>query len=236
MRLDLVRRQLVVQHVEKLSPRMIRISVGGPELAGFNSPSPDDHIKIFFPGPDGQPIGRDFTPRRYDPAAGRLDIDFALHEGGIASAWAEHARPGDTLFMGGPRGSSVVRAPGAWWLLIGDETALPSIGRRLEEFEAGTKVLTLTAVAEATERLIWSTPADLAEHWVYRADPADPAPLLEAVRKLELPAGPGFIWVAAETEVSRAIRQHLLEERHHSEAWIKTSGYWTAGSAGTGSK
>lgn len=215
---------------------MVRVTLEGPELAGFHSPSPDDHIKVFFRSESGEPVGRDFTPRRYDAEAGTLAIDFALHAGGVASAWAEQARPGDVLFMGGPRGSSVVRAPGAWWLLIGDETALPAIGRRLEELEAGTRVIVIAAVTDAAERLTWKTRGTLDEYWVHRADAADPAPLLAAVTSLILPSGPGFIWVAAETGVARAIRQHLLEERQHPEPWIKTSGYWTSGDPGRSDK
>jgi NADPH-dependent ferric siderophore reductase len=34
-----------------------------------------------------------------------------------------------------------------WWLLIGDETALPSIGRRVEGLAAGVHAITLVAVA-----------------------------------------------------------------------------------------
>ncbi|MFC7662843.1 siderophore-interacting protein [Methylorubrum suomiense] len=93
---------------------MRRITLTGPDLDGFASPGFDDHVKMFFAapghdrpvlpetGPDGlvfpetgpQPLGRDFTPRRYDPEARELDIDFALLHEGPASRWAAEARPG----------------------------------------------------------------------------------------------------------------------------------------------
>jgi NADPH-dependent ferric siderophore reductase len=36
---------------------------------------------------------------------------------------------GDAIRIGGPRGSQVIEGPIAHWLLVGDETALPAIGR-----------------------------------------------------------------------------------------------------------
>jgi NADPH-dependent ferric siderophore reductase len=42
-----------------------------------------------------------------------------------------------------------------------------------------------------------------------------------------LPAGDGFIWVAAESGVARAIREHVLETLAHPAAWTKVSSYWT---------
>ena len=104
-----------VTSVEAISPRMRRIALGGEELKGFASAAADDHVKLFFPdrgqdrpvlpslGPNGpvfsdgaaRPVMRDFTPRRFDPNAGELMIEFVLHGHGPASAWAEQARPGN---------------------------------------------------------------------------------------------------------------------------------------------
>ncbi|HKO53158.1 MAG TPA: siderophore-interacting protein [Polyangiaceae bacterium] len=42
-------RLLEVVRTESLSPRMRRITLGGPELAGFVSLAPEDHVKVFFP-------------------------------------------------------------------------------------------------------------------------------------------------------------------------------------------
>ena len=70
---------------------------------------------------------RDYTPRRHDAEAGTLEIDFALHEAGPATQWAEQAKVGDLLGVGGPRGSFIVPTDFDWHLLIGDDTALPAI-------------------------------------------------------------------------------------------------------------
>jgi len=227
-RLESVRRSVTVENVRSLTPRMLRVTVVGDELAGFISPSPDDHIKIFFSTPDGGEAKRDYTPRRFDPEARLLSIDFALHEGGAASEWARQAKPGDRLVIGGPRGSTVISAPDAWWLLIGDETALPSVGRRLEEMAGGTQVITLMGVAGREDELPFETKTNLTALWVHRPESqaAEPRPILKAVSELKLPAGEGFIWIAAETEVSRAVRDYFVDTIGHPSEWIKASSYW----------
>lgn len=45
---EIKRRRLQVLRVEDLTPRMRRITVGGPELAGFVSLGTDDHVKLLF--------------------------------------------------------------------------------------------------------------------------------------------------------------------------------------------
>lgn len=145
-------RLLEVQRTEMLTQHMVRITLGGEDLAGFESPGFDDHIKLFIPAPgeeapprpelsergvsfpagQAHPAVRDFTPRHHDPVAGTLQIDFALHETGPASEWARQARPGQKLGIGGPRGSFILPIDFDWHLLIGDETAAgdhPSAGR-----------------------------------------------------------------------------------------------------------
>jgi NADPH-dependent ferric siderophore reductase len=53
--------------------------------------------------------------------------------------------------ISGPRGSLIISDDFDWWLLIGDETALPSIARRVEGLAAGVHAITLVAVAGAAE-------------------------------------------------------------------------------------
>ena len=44
-------RLLQVREVSRITPKMVRIVVGGDELAGFVSAAHDDHVKLFFPQP-----------------------------------------------------------------------------------------------------------------------------------------------------------------------------------------
>jgi len=99
------------------------------------------------------------------------------------------AEPGQQLAVGGPRGSFVVPDDFDWYLFIGDETALPAIGRRLEELRGGVRAIVVAAVAGPEEEQSFDSRADVETVFVHRplsrAD--DPAPLLDAVRALALP-------------------------------------------------
>ncbi|MCB8839449.1 siderophore-interacting protein [Aurantimonas sp. VKM B-3413] len=238
VRHELRRRQLSVVSTERLSPAMLRIVLGGEELRGFTSLGADDHVKIFLPGEDGaEAERRDYTPRHYDARRNELTLDFAVHEAGPATAWALSAKVGDALTIGGPRGSLVIEESVRRFLLIGDETALPAIGRRIEEAGPGVSIVSLVAVPEPADKQNFETAADLHAHWVHRplerAD--DPEALLAALRTIEIEPD-CFVWIAAEASVVRALRSVLLEERAHPKTWFKASGYWVRGKADTTEK
>lgn len=232
VRHDLVKRNLEVRAVERLTPHMIRVTLGGTELAGFTSLSPDDHIKIFVPGLGGSPTRRDYTPRHYDAQNGTLVLDFVNHHGGPAAAWARAAKPGDRLEVGGPRGSQVISGSIDHWLLIGDETALPAIGRRVEELPAQTPVTTLVAVPGPDDEQAFATTASHVSHWVHRSmeQAYDATGILATLKNLEI-RDRTFVWVGAEAHVAKAVRQYLLDERKVPAQWIKASGYWLKGQA-----
>lgn len=235
---DLKRRTLTVAEAFYLTPHMIRIMLTGEDLADFISLSPDDHIKLIFPTDTEKPEMRDYTPRSFDCKAQTLTIDFAIHDAGPATAWAIQAAPGDTLQIAGPRGSAVVAQIFDWWLLIGDETALPAIGRRVEELPEGVDVITLTAVPGLEDRQEFVSKARHESRWLYRpvSEAADPAALVDAAKSVILPEGKGFIWIAAEAKVARALKDHFLDERAHPHTWMKASGYWVQGQADTADK
>jgi NADPH-dependent ferric siderophore reductase len=174
------------------------------------------------------PVMRDYTPRRYDAAANTLVIDFVLHGDGPAAGWASQARPGQFLGVGGPRGSFIVPDDFDWYLLAGDETALPAIGRRLDELPAGACVLVVVEVADAGEEQRFDSRADVTTLWLHRADDGAEATsgLVTAVAGLTLPSGEGYAWVAAEAATAKAMRRHLVEERGLPKDRVKAAAYW----------
>jgi NADPH-dependent ferric siderophore reductase len=217
-------RLLQVKRVQPLTPHLIRVTFTGDDLHDFESASFDDHIKVFFPapgadkpvlpsaGPNGpvfpedqpRPVARDFTPRRYDRAARELDIEFAMHEAGPAASWAAQAKVGQYLGIGGPRGSLLIPTGFDWHLLIGDETALPAIARRLKELPAGTRVAAILEVADPSARMDFDTEAELHAVWRYRSEsPYRGDALLQAVRETYLPEGEGYVWAAGESATMR---------------------------------
>lgn len=236
VRHDTRRRSLTVESITDITPGMRRIILRSDELADFISLAPDDHIKIFIPTAEGEER-RDYTPRRYDNAERRLTIDFALHEAGPVTQWAIGARPGDRLEIGGPRGSAVVSASVKRWLLIGDETALPAIGRRIEESGAGTVITALAAVTGPLEEQVFETRAELDTRWAHRplSEATDAAALLTLLSTVDIKPET-FVWIAAEAAVTRDIRNYLLTERSYPLSWMKASGYWMFGKADTTEK
>lgn len=238
LRHELKRRQVTVKEVTRLTPNMLRIVFTGDDLTDFNSPAPDDHVKLFFPTSSGATEARDYTPRAFDNTAQTLTIDFALHEGadvktGPATYWAINAKPGDQLQIGGPRGSTIIAPDFDWWLLIGDETALPAIARRLAERPARTKVKAIISVAGPADEQGFETSPDCEIIWLHRAtdQAADPSLLLALLQTIDPPEGDGFLWIAAEATVARAARDYLVNTRGHRLAWTKSSGYWLKGVA-----
>jgi len=249
VRHDTRMRLLDVVGVNDITPLMRRISLKG-DMEGFVSLGHADHIKAFF-FPEGVeprivPIGergaefaegekpamRDYTPRYFDAAAGTIDLDFVLHGDGPASSWAAQAKVGQKLLIAGPRGSMVVADDFDWYLLAGDETALPALGRRIEELPAGTKVTALIEVDNADEEQQFVTAADLTLIYLHRnGRPAGTTDLLlEAITALQFPAGDAHVYVAAEGGKTRAIRAHL-EQRGWKPEWLRAAGYWLLGTA-----
>jgi NADPH-dependent ferric siderophore reductase len=238
---EIKRRRLQVLRVVDITPRMRRVTLGGPELHGFISLGSDDHIKLLFPqnaaelaalqsptfsikGDGPQPAMRDYTPRRLDLSIGELDIDFVLHGDGPASTWAEQAQVGQHLYIGGPRSSMIVPDIFDSYLLIGDETAIPAIARRLEELPAGRTVLAVIEIANAAEQQTLQSAADVEVIWVVRGQ----ADLLDTVRKLTLPSGTLYSFVATESKLSRQVRRVLLDTHKVNEEYLKAVGYWRA--------
>lgn len=241
-------RHAQVVSAENLTPNMRRIVIAGEELEGFESQGFDDHVKLFPPldgraqilpstdadnnpvWPDPMPVGRDYTPRYFDPQTRELTLDFAIGHGGPATAFAEQAKPGDAIGMGGPRGSFLVPVDYEQQLLIGDDTALPAIARRLEELPAGRKVIACIEVEDEGDEQPLPTKADAEIIWVHRKGTprgdgqALTAAALEAAKRID--PKDAFVWAACESAVARSLRAKLLEVQDFNTKSMRVSAYW----------
>lgn len=243
VRHPVVFRAITVKRIENITPMMRRVVFSGAELEGFHSAAPDDHAKFFFPAPgtalqkptmtpeglefpDGAnpPPMRDYTPRRFDAATRELTVDFVLHGDGPAAGWAANAEPGQTIGVGGPRGSMLVAQDFDTYVLAGDETALPAIGRWLEEMPASAKVMVIVEVANENERQDLASHAQADIRWCFRNAGSDT--LETSLRDLPMPSGDTFWWVATESRRARNLRTLLVEQRGANSAWVKATGYW----------
>lgn len=239
-----------VVRVRRVTPRMARVTLAG-DFAELPGAAATDHVKVFFPAPGEElpvmprigerglvppPPGtprnyRDYTVRRLDRAGGEMDLDMVVHEHGLAGAWAAAARPGLKVGVLGPRGSEIVATDLDWYLLAGDETALPAIGRWLAEMPAGATAQVLVEVADAGEEQELSSAADVAVRWLHRDGvPAGESDLLEtALAGVRLPPGRGFVWVAGEAGTLRPIRRSLRARDDLDPRDLDVDGYWRRG-------
>jgi NADPH-dependent ferric siderophore reductase len=213
---------LLVPRVGDRSPRW-------PELARDG--------RIVWPqGSHGVSMRR-YTSRRQDPRAGELDVDFVLHGDGPAAAWAAAAEPGDVL--GVASSAPLGDAPAGWLLLVGDETALPAIGRILGAAAPGTRGVALVEVAGPEEEQPLPAPPGVEVHWLHRAgaEPGTGTLLVDAVAALERPAGEDvFAWVAAESAAVRAVRADLRGRWGLRRSQHHAIGYWRRGRAMSGTE
>ncbi len=225
VRHELKRRALQVVCAESLGPLVRRVTFGGDDLADFVSLSFDDHVKLFVPASDGaDPVARDYTPRRFDPVARELSIDFCLHGDGPAARWAQQAQPGQTVTIGGPRGSFVVPPDLDWHLLVGDASAWPAVARRLEELPAHATVFAIVQMPHAADRVTLHHATGRQPLWV-----DDLARCLDALRALPPLLGEGFAWCAGEAADMVAVRRVLLEEKGLDRRAVRAAAYWKRG-------
>lgn len=240
-------RTLQVHRTERITPRMVRVTLGGDELAGFPGDGPDQRIRMFFPA-DGQgrpalprgssggpvwppgvprPAMRTYTVRRFDPASGELDVDFVLHDGaGPAAAWAQRAAAGDWVGVSDPGGRFRPDPEVDTLLLIGDESALPAIATILAELPAGARAEAFVEVADAAEEQPLSSAAELRTQWLHRGDAAPGTALTAAVRAAQLPQGRYQAWVSGEASAVRELRDHLLDDRGLDRRQVYATNYW----------
>jgi NADPH-dependent ferric siderophore reductase len=236
-----------VERVERLTPRIVRVVLGGDGLVSFQpTAATDQYVNVVFPPPgapyqvpfdvddarggDHRPVGRRYTVRAWDPVARQITIDFVVHgDVGVAGRWANHARPGDLLQFTGPSGGYSPHPDADWYLMVGDESALPAIGASLEQVPEGRPVLAALVVDDAEHELELATPGELSVQWVHRGQGDSSDALVAAVAALEFPTGAVSAFVHGEAAETRAVRRHLLGERGVDRAALSVSPYWRRG-------
>lgn len=241
-------RQLDVRSADRITPRVVRVVLGGDELADFASTGNDQRIKLCLPRP-GQPtpLGRDraevfalpreqqpkqrtYTVRRFDPDRSELTVDLVLHEHRApGSAWATAVRPGERIVTVGPSPSYQPDPAADRLVLAGDETALPAIAAIAEQLPAGARASAHVEIADEREQQQITSAAEVTWHWIHRGGRAPEGdPLVEHLREADLGPRPS-LWIGAEAAAVRALRDEfaaLGRDRLHALA------YWRRDRAG----
>jgi len=243
-------RELVVLRTARMSPSMIRVTLGGPDIEGFSSHVAEEHVRLIFPDEHGVlrlperngrgltwprplPVSREYTVRRHD--AGELDIDIAVHASGIGSDWAERVQPGERIPVAGPPGGRAVPQDYDRYLFAGDLTAQPQIARYLERLPADAVGHAFVEVTGPEEEIPMSAPGGIAVTWVHRgAVVAEESDALGRALRVVPPRADGerlLAWAAAEAGVLKTIRGWLRDELGTEKQHTVVTGYWKRGVA-----
>lgn len=162
------------------------------------------------------------------PAGGvEVDVDFVVHEGGLAAEWARGARPGDALGMSSAIPISAVPEDAAWVVVLADAPGLPAALRLLEGLPVGVRATAVLEVERAEHEQPVLTAADAEVVWLHGGNGHGRSRLAEALCAMELPAGPGFVWAATEGATMRTVRKRLRFELGLPAERYRTVGYWT---------
>ncbi|WP_411558301.1 siderophore-interacting protein [Plantibacter sp. MPB07] len=242
----------IVTAATPLSPNLIRITLGGPGVEDFVSTGTgDEYVRVFFPHgadptdvslpvpsgdwwetPEGSPQApmRTYTISavRQDPV--EIDIDFVVHEAGVAGPWAVRARPGHVLGLNSPTGLYAPPADIGWQVLVADLTGLPAVTRIVAQSPPGLRTRVVLEVPSERDRIAVETNDDVTVTWVVGGNGHGPSALGRLVRSVvdeRLPLDQGYIWVAGETVALRDVRKYLRKELGLPATRFKVVGYWT---------
>lgn len=244
-------REMTMRGARDVTPNMRRITLAGTDVAHFETGGL--HVRVLIPpkgrtprwpstGPDGRvvwPKGEDelvaraYTIRSIDRERGELDIDVVLHDDSAGSIWARTVQPGDPVGLMGPGGGDI--APADWYLLCGDETALPAIARIAEALPAEARATILLEVADASEEQPITSSAAIELRWLHRGGAAaGTTDLLEAaVKAVEWPeSAVPYVLAGCEQKSARAIRSYLRKERALAKDRHLVAAYWRRGHEG----
>lgn len=159
-----------------------------------------------------------YTVRATDPAAGWLDTDIFLHQGGRTTGWALSDPTGRQIGLFGPSGGGVPAAPRL--LLAGDETAYPAMAR-------------IVAARPDAQGDVWllgrsdDYPFPAHPGLTLHHQPGGAAALVQTLRDAPPPAD-AFLWMGAEKAGIAALRDLVLDEIGHDRRQTHLAAYWSA--------
>jgi NADPH-dependent ferric siderophore reductase len=230
---------------------MLRIVLGGDELAGFAIESPASSVRLLLPpvgagkiempswtgnqfelaNGDRAPI-RTFTPRAFDSERLELTLDIVLHDHGAATDWARQAQVGDEVAISGPGRSEPLDPTARSFVLAGDESAIPAIAQLLESIDAGCTVDVHIEIADPSARFELPDHPNASVTWHDRIAGAAPGSAFAAAVE-QLDHLPDAVWVAGEAAAVQRLRTHLFDERGRTRRDVTARGYWKLGRSAT---
>jgi NADPH-dependent ferric siderophore reductase len=241
-------RRVEVLRTERVSPRMMRVTVGGAELDGFTVEQPASSVRVLLPTtragdfvvptwtgneyrlPNGErPRIRTLTPRRVDTTTNEIDLDIVLHGEGTASRWAEHATVGSPSAISGPARGYAVPSDGARFVLGGDETALPALTQVLRALPQSATVTAFIEIATPDAAIHVEPREGATVAWLVTAPAATPGHAFATAVCDAVIDDDTFVWAAGEAAAVQRIRRYLFEHRGMPRGSATIRGYWKHG-------
>jgi NADPH-dependent ferric siderophore reductase len=209
---------------------MLRVTLGGVEMASFPQDQESAYVKLIFPDPvDGHSLTRTYTVS--EQRQNEIDVDFALHAGeGVASNWAMRAEPGNRIRVGGPGPRKLINMDADWFLLAGDMTALPAINVNLGLLPRDARGYVVLEVIDESDIQPVKPPPGIEVHWVVcpSADISG-STLLNRIEQLTWLPGQPAVWAACEFHSMRALRKYLRLQCQWPKGYLYVSSYWKIG-------
>lgn len=191
----------------------------------FEVPRNSDSGAVEWPSGSFQ-YARTYTVRSFDEDTREMAIDFAMHEGGLASDWANRVQPGETVLMAGPKHSAGLPAGVDWMLIAGDETALPAIAHCLEQLPSDLPATVVIEVAEPSHRQELKCEAPLDVTWLFRSENGGESRMVETVKAAQWRPGQPYLWVAGETLTIKPLRRWAKQDKEIGKQFVEIAGYW----------
>ncbi len=221
-------RAVQVIRTEQLTPAMVRVIVGGDDLAEIPDLAHTDHyVKLKFGD-----VTRTYTIRWFDRAAREMALDFVVHGAeGLAGPWAANAKPGDLLEFQGPGGKWSPNPEVDVHVFVGDESAIPAIAAALEAMPAQARAQVYLEVASAAERQELPVTEHTDVHWIHRDEHrmGYGEALTYAVESVPWPEGKVEAFVHGNADMVKPLRHHLFNVLKVPRNRVSISGYWRTG-------
>ena len=223
------RTAVLVKDVTRLSTSMLMVELQAPELKDLASASFDDHISLVLPhaGDFDGPQLRKYTPLALDRSQGSLSVMCALRGAGPATRWASSMRQGQYIEIEWPRESTVIAQDFDWYLLMGDETAIPAMVRAWDELPGSAAIVALALIDDGSARISIPPRQRANWKWTYRKQThGHAAELIEALTTCYPRTGDGYAWIAGESFMTNALEAALIERFGHNPEWLRATAYW----------
>lgn len=241
----------VVRARRQLTSRMARVTLGGGDLAAFESRGPDQFVYTFFPLPGSTqaapiphdftwesvrhlprsewPVGRYYTVSEHRPEAHEIDLDIVLHGDGPGASFGATACNGDVVAIWGPRIAYEPPGQTSDILLFGDLTALPAMRCILGSPLPAVRYRVVLEVPEENDVLLLG-PVHNADvvHIVRDPESNDSSrSLAQSVREVARELSPRtYVWGAGESLTVADLREYFQGLDNPSSDYLSILAYW----------